>query len=260
MQTINNLTYQQRAELTKHPVTKQLFTLMAKKETNLCLSADVTHKQELIELIELTGNEICLLKTHIDIIEDFDQDLIQQLKSLSQKYQFLIFEDRKFADIGNTVKSQYSKGIYHIVDWADIINAHVLPGPGIIEGLKEAGMEKQRGLLLLAQMSSKQNLFTADYVNATVEMALKNKDFVIGFIAQNKLIDEPQFIHMTPGVNLDSNGDKLGQNYLHPHKVIIENQSDIIIVGRGIYTAEKPQQAAQQFRQLGWEAYLQRLY
>lgn len=40
------------------------------------------------------------MKTHVDIIEEFDQALIKRLQELSLQHDFLIFEDRKFADIG----------------------------------------------------------------------------------------------------------------------------------------------------------------
>ena len=32
---------------------------------------------------------------------------------------------------------QYSGSLYHIADWADFVNVHALPGPGVIESLKQ---------------------------------------------------------------------------------------------------------------------------
>jgi orotidine-5'-phosphate decarboxylase len=43
-----------------------------------------------------------LVQTHIDIVEDFDRDLVEQLQALADKHDFLIWEDRKFADIGES--------------------------------------------------------------------------------------------------------------------------------------------------------------
>lgn len=248
--------YQANANSAKHPLLKKLWQIMADKQTNLAVSADVTNKADLLKLADAVGPHICVLKTHIDIVEDFDQDLLVQLKNLAKQHQFLIFEDRKFADIGNTVYLQYAKGIYRIADWADIINAHILPGPGIIEGLKKAGLNQGRGLLLLAQMSSKQNYFTADYTQAALTLAKGHSDFVMGFIAQEKLIDSPDFITMTPGISIEQSSDGLGQGYVTPDQAIAENDSDIIIVGRSIYASANPAAAAELYRYHGWQAHL----
>lgn len=102
------LTYRARAEHPgTHPLAARLLRLMENKKSNLCLSADVMGAEELLRLAEELGPLICMLKTHVDILEDFSEQVAQTLKDLSDKHDFLIFEDRKFADIGNTVKHQY---------------------------------------------------------------------------------------------------------------------------------------------------------
>ncbi|MFT4552568.1 MAG: orotidine-5'-phosphate decarboxylase [Chlamydiales bacterium] len=251
--------FTERAQLCGNPTAKALLLLMDEKRSNLSVAADVTTKAELIHLADCLGPEICVLKTHIDIVEDFDQDLVKTLQALAEKHRFLIFEDRKFADIGNTVKAQYEKGMYRIVDWADITNAHTVPGPGIIEGLREVGLPKGRGLLLLAEMSPKGTLAKEEYTSASLRMARQYSDFVIGFISRKKLLDDPRFIHFTPGVSLSDKGDSLGQQYLTPYKVIAEEQSDIIIVGRGIIAHEDPVGIAAEYRRQAWDAYQKKI-
>ena len=209
---MHTLSYSERIPYCPNPAAQKLLALIEQKQSNLAVSADVFYCEDLLNLADKTGPEICLLKTHIDLLEDFTPSFIPALKNLAAKHQFLIFEDRKFADIGNTVKGQYGKGIYHIADWAHITNAHALPGAGIINGLKEVGLSRGNGLLLIAEMSSNGHLMSADYQHSTLEMALKHKDFVCGFITQHRLTDDPAFIHCTPGVNITVDGDNLGHS------------------------------------------------
>jgi uridine monophosphate synthetase len=252
------LSYADRASYCLSAMAKHVLQLLDDKQTNLAMSADVTSASHLLELADLLGPEICLLKTHIDIIDDFTPALTHELQKLAHKHRFFIFEDRKFADIGNTVKHQYEGGLYRIADWAHITNAHSLPGPGIIQGLAEVGRKKNRGLLLLAELSSAGHLMDKDYMARTLKMAEPFSDFVIGFITQHALSTDPHWINMTPGVSLATSGDKLGQQYVTPQKAIGENGSDIIIVGRGILAAKDPLNEARLYRQQGWDAYLAR--
>jgi uridine monophosphate synthetase len=138
----------------------------------------------------------------------------------------------------------------------------------VLAGIEEAPMD--RGLLILAQMSSVGNFMTKEYTQACVEAAREHKDFVMGFISQESLNSEPDdnFIHMTPGCQLpaedeEENGvasDGLGQQYNTPQKLIEICGADIVIVGRGILKAGDPQSEAQRYRRKAWKAYLSRIH
>lgn len=254
------LSYAERARLPNiHPLASKLLKIMEEKQSNLCLSADVTSSEELLQLADSLGPSICMLKTHVDILEDYTVAFSQKLQALAEQHNFLIFEDRKFADIGNTVKHQYEGGLFQISSWSHIVNAHAVPGPGVVQGLSTVGKPLGRGCLLIAQMSSKGSLATGEYTKAALQMAEEHSDFVMGFICGSKISKRPEFIHMTPGVQMEAGGDVLGQQYTTPEEVVCNKGSDVIIVGRGILGAPDRLKAAESYRKSGWEAYAKRL-
>ncbi|KAI5476392.1 orotidine 5'-phosphate decarboxylase [Pseudohyphozyma bogoriensis] len=267
MSSIVTTPYSARAETHPVAIARTLLATIARKSTNLCVSVDVTKKDALLRIVDAAGPHCCVIKTHIDIVDDFDDDLVAQLKALSEKHDFLIWEDRKFADIGNTVKLQYSSGVYKIASWAHITNAHPIPGDGIVTSLASVGLPLSRGLLLMAGMSSAGNLATGAYTAQTVEMAKRHKDFCMGFVVMDRksVGGDVDWLILTPGVGLDTKGDGAGQQYRTPEEVIKESGCDVIIVGRGIYgggdgdPSEKIVEQAKRYKEAGWKAYEERL-
>nr|QGZ93011.1 Orotidine-5'-phosphate carboxy-lyase [Diaporthe liquidambaris] len=334
--------YGDRAAGATHPLTNYLLRLMELKQSNLCVSADVHSARELLSLADKVGPSIVVLKTHYDLVMGWDFNpqtgTGAYLAALARKHGFLIFEDRKYCDIGSTVQMQYVSGTARVIDWAHIVNANISAGKPMVGAMAEAaakwrerinyevrtsvtvgtpvsddadgrkgsivsittvtqsfepadsprlskslsdvddivypGIEEaplERGLLLLAQMSSSGNLMDARYTNACIEAARENKDFVMGYVAQESLNSEPDdnFIHMTPGCKLPPEGeeengegmqgDGMGQQYNTPAKLIGICGTDIVIVGRGIIKAGDPQGEAERYRVRAWKAYQARL-
>ena len=105
--------YFERASLPHtSPLAAYLLRLIDLKKTNLCVSADVNTTRELLQLAEDVGDSICLLKTHADIISDFGPRTVEGLKEVAARKHFLVFEDRKFGDIGSMSDGMCDCGNY----------------------------------------------------------------------------------------------------------------------------------------------------
>ncbi len=235
------------------------------KKSNLILSLDVTTQKAFFDMLEPLAGEIVMVKTHVDILDDFDAGFIRRLRDMADSAGFLIFEDRKFADIGNTVRHQFRGGAYRIADWADCVTVHPLPGPGILTGLFE-GLERPVAAFILAAMSARGTLISDNYTRRAIEMGREQRQWVAGYIGfgRNKAeigrlrakMPADSFMLM-PGVNLRQTGDGLGQQYVDAAEAV-EGGADFIIVGRGILRAADALAEARAYRQQAWQALTRR--
>ncbi|UOE41731.1 orotate phosphoribosyltransferase [Chryseobacterium suipulveris] len=241
------LSYEDKLEICDHSVAQKLLKIAVEKRSNLIVSADVTTTKELLDLVEKVGPHIVALKTHIDIISDFDADnTILPLKDLASKYNFLLMEDRKFADIGNTQELQFSMGVFKISNWADFVTAQVIAGYDSLDCFRNVGV------VAILSMSSTGTLTDLQYREQAANIAVSHPN-VFGGVSQNRIPDE--LLLFTPGVNLADSGDGKGQQYNTPEHVFNKLQTDFIIVGRGIYKSDDVEKAALNYKIAGWNAY-----
>ena len=92
----------------------QLWNIMQTKKTNLCLSLD--SMDNIVSTLESVGDYICLLKLHCDISDSISSDDVSGnentlpyiIHRISRDKNFLILDDRKYADIGHIARQQLS--------------------------------------------------------------------------------------------------------------------------------------------------------
>ena len=256
-----------RWERCENPLARRYMEVTCRKESLVILAADLRTMDELKDLVGLVGPHIAALKTHVDLVDDWTADGWNELCELAEENDLMLFEDRKFADIGKISRGQMA-GVYDIRSWADIVTAHGISGPDIVDGIF-AGWDdvgRRGGVLLLAQMSSRGNML--DLPGYTEQMVFNGitDGGVFGFIGNGSRPAELSILRgkvghrkliWTPGVNLDVGDGEMGQRYGDPREAIRAG-SDGIIVGSGIYKSGDPKGVAAAYAEISWQALTER--
>jgi len=209
--------------------------IINKKKTNICLAADVNNMNELFEIINKIGNDICILKIHSDIISDFFinyKENCKKLDELKNIYNFKIWEDRKLGDIGSIMIRQTKI----ISEWADIVSIHPISGSKSLENIN--GID----IIIVIEMSSEGHIMNNQYQYEALKIAENNKN-VIGVVSQHKVSEK--LLHIVPGISLNNNIDNLGQIYNKPDN---KKFADIFVVGRSIYLSDNPKKEIEKYK------------
>jgi orotidine-5'-phosphate decarboxylase len=195
------------------------------------------------------------LKTHIDIVRDFDIHLLLELQDMAQKMRFLLLEDRRFTEDKSIVEEQYEHGLYKIANWAHLVTVAPQTGSRVIQGLRQVGLQMGRGALLHSDFHSTSALLQESIQDQYVDLAREFSDYIVGFVSPQKLTDQPYFVHMSPRISFISNAIHNPLPTNTPEQAIIEADSDVMIVGEPILYSTEPVKAAEMYRKAGWDAY-----
>jgi orotidine 5'-phosphate decarboxylase subfamily 1/orotate phosphoribosyltransferase len=235
----------QRKLIIQNKFQRSLYEICQSKKTNICASLDLTNPIELLNILNIIGDMICSVKLHFDIINfTYQMPLelfVSKLKALKETKNFMVIEDRKFADIPYIVSKQFDK----LSDCIDMITTHGICGKTLLDILDK----KNVGIILIHSMSVQNNLIDKVYSMNVLDIG-KNYENVVGYVTQEGFVSS-HFI-FSPGIALSeqsSSTDNMGQVYRPVESV----KADIYIVGRSLYESKNILQTMKAFQEIGYE-------
>lgn len=255
----NNISYFQYT----NTFSNKLYQLALIKQSNIIISCDFMTNNEIIEIIETIGNKIIAVKLHLDILESSNYSLfINHLNTLKNKYNFLVIEDAKYADIDSIMIDKINHSQLDICKVADAFTMHAIAGLSILEGnkLKIPG-------IIVAEMSSSNTLINLEYTQQIIRAFhnhnATNIDILGGIVCQSqipKLIKPFEIATMSPGINLDITNDTHNQQYKIPNLAYDNKLGLFWIVGRGITIyknkKEKLIEVMNTYQSKGWDYFI----
>ena len=218
---------------------KQLRAVM-KCKGRVCVAADFTKSQEILDFADKVGKFVCIFKIHSDIITDNSDNFRKLLRAKALSYNFLIMEDRKIADIGFIAQKQLEEAA-----WAHLVTVHAIPGQFMLDALQTVCTSRYTnliGVVVVTEMSCAGSLSDTQYIEKATQMIQKTSTPVAGIVAQSRYCSLPLFM---PGIG---KGDALGQRASSLLDAA-SREADIVIVGRSISNADNPETACKEIAQ-----------
>jgi len=239
--------YEERALKAKNEAAKELLNLMSRKETNLCFLNTERDSEKFIEFTDELGDEFALLMTKTEMLKGFSKKIVNEIKRLSRKHNFMIFENSEFNSL-DEIKRKY----FNIIEWSDFVSTYPIE-------IKEKNIfKREKGLILIANENSKKKKI--------FELARKLSEFISGFLLSGKNPKEiKKFVEMTAEgeivltqrLRISKGKIKTGEVYGSVEEAILAG-ADMPVIGRGIRNVAYSLSAARVYRALAWQKYLKR--
>jgi uridine monophosphate synthetase len=244
----------------KHQLASFMLSEMITKKTALCLSLDTSTWEAAKKLIHQCGEYIIMVKTHVELYQDYNDNFESEIKELAKQYHFFIMEDRKLSDVAKISYRQTTSGNYNISNWANFVTVHGLNADSYLNMMKQHYGTKDcinYCPVIVSQMNDNLCMIGEEYTQKCLDVIDKYPQFSPLIVCQS-LPKRKDIIKCTPGVVLttqeeDSDVDLC--RYRNVEKAIQVDGNHIVIVGSSIIYDENPKEAAQKFQVESWKVF-----
>lgn len=208
------------------------------RNSRLILALDEPDFRKAFAVLKKSAKYLLAVKLHPEMPAIWGKKPSQIVAKFHQVVPFVIL-DAKLADIGS---SNAFKSEYHFQQGYDAIICHGFPGKESVAAVQQSAHkaqavdQKERGVFLLAAMTSPGHLFSEGTAQKLAQMAQElNVDGIVAPGNQYDLLSKihsfaPQVPILSPGIGTQGGDAQLAA----------KSGTKYAIVGRSILTAEKP--------------------
>ena len=134
----------------------KIISIIKEKKSSICAVTAFTEFTDLCFFIEKHNKRFCVLKIYSDIINNFSYENGKQLKDLSIKYNFLLYEG-KFFNTDPTIFFNEITGNCKIYQWVDIIDITFNHNSDIFKSIKYINNKNSKNIGIVYQSSKLNN-------------------------------------------------------------------------------------------------------
>ena len=202
-----------------NPITNKQTKVLPVKNSNLIVALDVDTWDEAKKHIINLGEYVTGFKFHFDLIDGID---FKELRDLHVKYNFVVLNDRKYADVPHINQKMSDK-----IDFPYIFN--------IVHAISGIDSFPSGPIIIVLEMSNNNTLITPEYRNKVIQQT-ENIPNLVGYVSQHKWWNSDKLC-FTPGIKNEKDITSAK-----------ERGADIIIVGRSIINDANPKKRANDLR------------
>lgn len=242
----------------RHKLRIAVLELMIEKKSTLCLSLDTSSWQEGKKILEECGEYIIMVKTHVELYEDYTEEFNTEIQEMAKKHRFFVMEDRKLGDVSGISWKQMMFGRFKIDDWASFITIHGLTAESCFDYYERQWNSNNVPVnispCMVVQMNSTDNFIDTEYTSKCLDI-LDKYEVSSPIIICQCLPNVNSRLKATPGVLLDSNDEIDARKYRTIEQAIVYEGNHIIIVGSGILYSDDIQLTAMKYAEKSWQCF-----